>query len=370
MSFAQRPKRAISAIICGLLPMRGINLEKKPLRGRFVWALLVVAIAVTGCNGSSPKTPTTPDPPTNPNPTPTPTAPSITCPTTVTAGSTNGLGVAVTYTAPTATGGVAPVTVSCLPPSGSTFPIATTTVTCTATAANNQTGSCSFNVTVTPPVPKISKTSYLAFGDSMTAGEVTVPVSVSTDAQGYPAFGLQLVPSASYPRQLQLQLSARYTEQTIQMTNSGVSGETTSHGASRFPNVIANLRPEVVLLLEGANDLVALGDAGISSAIAGMESMAKEARFRNARVYIGTLPPPRPGGKNTLSSSTVQAYNSRLASMARGEGAILVDLYSAMLPGVNTYIGTDGLHPNELGYQKMADTFFAAIRGDLEVRIQ
>lgn len=352
--------------------MRRIILEKKRLPGRLVWTLLVAAITVASCGGSTPKTPTTPDPPTNPtpNPNPPPSAPSLTCPTTVTAGSTNGLGVVVPYTAPTASGGVAPVTVSCLPAPGSTFPIGTTTVTCTATAADTQVKTCSFSVTITPPIPKISKTFYLAFGDSMTAGEVTVPVSAATDAQGYPAFGLQLVPTASYPRQLQQLLAARYTEQSMTVNNSGVSGESTSHGAARFPGVIANARPEVVLLLEGGNDLVALQDAGISGAIANMESMAKEARFRNARLYIGTLPPPKPGGKNSISPSTVQAYNSRLAIMARGEGATIVDLYSAMLSGVNTYIGSDGLHPNELGYQKMADTFFAAIRADLEVRIQ
>lgn len=192
----------------------------------------------------------------------------------------------------------------------------------------------------------------------------------ATDAHGFPSFTLQIVPTAAYPRQLELQLTARYTRQTIRVANAGLAGETATNGAKRFPNVIRNARPEVVLLLDGANDLSALGEPGISSALAAVESMAKEARFRNARVFVATLPPPRPGGKNATNASTVEAFNSRLAPIVRGEGAVLVDLYTAMRSDVNTYIGGDGLHPTEAGYQKMADTFFAAIRADLEVRLQ
>jgi HYR domain len=65
-------------------------------------------------------------------------------------------GSVVTYTAPTATdaqdGPIASVT--CAPASGSTFPIATTTVTCSATDSHGNTGHASFTVTVhdtTPP---------------------------------------------------------------------------------------------------------------------------------------------------------------------------------------------------------------------------
>lgn len=292
----------------------------------------------------------------------------MTCPAPITAGSPNGLPVAVSYTTPTASGGVAPVTVACTPASDSPFPVGATTVQCTATASNNQTGSCTFQVTVTPPQPRISKTNFLAFGDSLTLGEVTTPVATTTDTEGYASFRLQIVPTAAYPRQLQLQLSARYTQQSVTVNNAGRAGETANDGAKRFPGIVSSTRPEIVLLLEGANDLSALGTTAISGAASAVESMAKEARFRGARVYIGTLPPSKPGGKNSIPTSTIQTFNRRLASIASGEGATLVDLYSAMLSGANTFIGNDGLHPTELGYQKIADTFFSVIRNDLEVR--
>jgi len=42
-----------------------------------------------------------------------------------------------------------------------------------------------------------------------------------------------------------------------------------------------------------------------------------------------------------------------------------VDVYAGF-EGNLTLIGDDGLHPNEQGYQRMADVFFAAIRANLE----
>jgi len=60
----------------------------------------------------------------------------------------------VNYPAPLVSGGSGNVVVVCNPPSGSVFPLGTTTVTCTATDAADNIATCSFNVTVydtTPP---------------------------------------------------------------------------------------------------------------------------------------------------------------------------------------------------------------------------
>ncbi|MEK7833335.1 MAG: HYR domain-containing protein, partial [Acidobacteriota bacterium] len=73
--------------------------------------------------------------------------PTITCPANQTAVSPGGP-VAVTYPAPTATDNCPGVTTNCVPASGSTFALGTTTVTCTATDAANLTATCSFTVTV------------------------------------------------------------------------------------------------------------------------------------------------------------------------------------------------------------------------------
>jgi hypothetical protein len=56
--------------------------------------------------------------------------------------------VAVAYPAATPGGTCANPTVDCQPPSGDSFPIGTTTVACTATAAGGTPATCSFDVTV------------------------------------------------------------------------------------------------------------------------------------------------------------------------------------------------------------------------------
>jgi PKD repeat protein len=68
---------------------------------------------------------------------------SLTCSANVTATNTAGqCGANITFAAPIASGACGPVT--CTPPSGSLFPVGTTTVSCTATGG----ASCSFTVTV------------------------------------------------------------------------------------------------------------------------------------------------------------------------------------------------------------------------------
>jgi hypothetical protein len=81
--------------------------------------------------------------------------PTITCPANVTVECNSHMGTVVTYTDPAIGDLCDPgVTVTCVPPSGSTFPLGTTTVNCTARDASGNTASCSFDVIVqdtTPP---------------------------------------------------------------------------------------------------------------------------------------------------------------------------------------------------------------------------
>jgi lysophospholipase L1-like esterase len=322
-------------------------------------AILALMLLAIGCGGSdSPDTPTRPDP--------APSTPTIACPANVTATTTTTT-AQVAYPSPTTSGGQPPSTVTCTPASGAQFPLGSTTVSCTVTDSLNRQSTCSFTVGVTR-IPTLQRTSFLAFGDSITAGEVTVPVSAGATADGFPSFKLVLVPTASYPTQLQAMLRTRYlTQQTsIVVTNAGVAGERATQGVQRFPTVMSQVRPEVVLLLEGYNDLSLFGSSGISMAATAIETMSREARGRGARVFIASLTPPRAGGRNTLPADLVTTLNGRLRTVAAGENAVFVDLYQALVSNVSLYIGSDGLHPTEVGYQRIAETFFNAIQLTLQ----
>jgi parallel beta-helix repeat protein len=82
-----------------------------------------------------------------------PPALTVTCPANQTATSTNGSSAIVTYPAATTTGGAQPVMIAYSNPSGSSFPVGTTTVNVTATASDGKTATCSFLVTVSSSAP-------------------------------------------------------------------------------------------------------------------------------------------------------------------------------------------------------------------------
>lgn len=315
--------------------------------------VLALLAATVGCGDDTTTSPTPPPP----------TQLFVSCPSSFGVISPTNVGVSVNYTTPSASGGQAPVGVTCTPLSGQLFAPGTTTVTCTARDALQITASCSFAITVTVP-PRLARTSFLAFGDSITSGEVTVPISTSLDT-GEPVFKQIVVPAASYPTVLDGLLDARYLAQTPTVTNAGKPGETTPDGIVRFRTLLASNRPEVLLLLDGHNDLGSTTQAleGYNALV----TMVREAKAAGVRVFIATLVPSIPGRQRSQPQGLLLQYNDAVRNLAAAEGVVLVDLYNLMLPEVNTLIGVDGLHPNEAGYARMASLFFTAIRTNLEV---
>jgi lysophospholipase L1-like esterase len=286
-----------------------------------------------------------------------PTAPalSLQCPAPQTVASPTGLAIPVTFALPTATGGTAPIATTCSPASGVNYPIGTTSVTCTALDANRQTATCGLLVTVTAP-PRLSVTRYIAFGDSITEG---FPHTIS------PAL-LDPAPDGSYPLVLQSLLRARYTAQTIAVLDEGVGGEIVGDGLKRLPGVLTSDAAGALLLMEGANDLNQSGIAAPDIIVSGLRNMVKLGRERSMRVFVGTLLPERANGKAS-HPELVAPTNDKIGLMATTEDAVLVDLFAAF-GGVPdpVLISSDGLHPTAAGNERIAQTFFAAIRARLE----
>jgi lysophospholipase L1-like esterase len=288
---------------------------------------------------------------------PTPTAdPEITCPPAVTAQSIDGVTLPVSYPAATVVGGMTPVATQCVPASDDNFPIGSTVVTCTATDARSRTDSCTFSVTVEPP-PRIGATRFVAFGDSMTEGKLAL---FGPSAIGDPG------PPVGYVFKLKALLEGRYTAQQFSLTDEGLGGEITAFGRDRLSGVLMRDQPEVLLLLEGVNDLNGGRDAAIPGLVSNLRSMIRMARSSGVVVLIGTLLPERPGGFRAAAPASIVPANNQIRPMALAEGAILVDLYQAFEGRTETHIGPDGLHPTDAGYTLMAETFFDAVRARFE----
>lgn len=304
--------------------------------------------------------------------------PALTCPAAISTTSPTDLPYPVSYTDPAETAGTPPVSVVCTPTSGTQFPIGQTTVTCTATDSVKRTASCSFNVTVLEP-PKLRVSRVLAFGDSVTAGEI------NSDSNGRSLFSLRsLQLTQAYPEDLRQLLAARYTAQAtsradsicwgdpaatpggIAVINAGCPGEDAENEVGRFDHKLAVYSPDLVLIEEGVNDINDFGSTGASNAVRAIQTMIEHARSRGARVLVATLPPERAGALRAEAPAFVAPYNAALAAMAHSEQAIVVDLYSDFVGHLTDWIGPDGLHPTAAGYQEIARMFFDAIKANIE----
>jgi lysophospholipase L1-like esterase len=334
--------------------------------GGLAVGVVVQALVLAGCG--SPTKPTqviTPVPPT-------PDPPKITCPASQTAQSADGAATVVTFPAPTVLNGQPPETTVCSPASGATFAIGQRTVGCTTTDALQRTDTCSFLVTVLAP-PKLATTSFLAFGDSITAGEdgqnSTSSSVTSMSARFHP--WVLFPASQRYPQELQTTLDDRYKTQRPTVDNQGQPGEAASDPAAlaRFTSLTSSRRYSVALIMEGTNDLYDRDSRIVPFAIDGLRSMIRDAKSRGMRPYLATIPPMDPTRCvpvcRGLAWSLVSGFNDSVRTLAASEGVTLVDVYQGF-GGNLALLGPDGLHPAAEGYAKIADLFFQAITQTLE----
>jgi lysophospholipase L1-like esterase len=246
------------------------------------------------------------------------------------------------------------------------FNAGTTRVVCTANDAAAQTTQCSFNVTVSV-IPSLKGTKILAWGDSITAGEVSPPYQPAVK---------YFDPTVSYPTVLGELLRARYSAQTINVINEGIPGEQVvvagSNGMSgedRIEPLIIKYRPDVFIMLEGVNGLNTQESVSLTSE--GLRRGARRAvRQGVPLVLVSTILPGvngRPTDRDRAPNPEfVNALNDRIRSWASAEGAVLVDSYTAIFPLRELYIGQDNLHPTVEGYRAMANVFFDTIRQRFE----
>jgi lysophospholipase L1-like esterase len=302
---------------------------------------LAVLVLLARCSGTTPTAPP-------------PTPISVICPTNVSAQASQGQATAtVVYPPPGVSGGKAPVTTSCAPASGTSFALGTTPVSCTTSDAALQSVACTFSVSVTAaPVPRLSATIFMAFGDSLTEGKTAAMPSMLFDT--------------SYTLKLQAKLQARYTGQSIVVVNEGQGGENAIDGVTRFRNQLLIDKPQAVLLMEGANDLLNFGGSGIAGVIGAVDRMGLDATSRGAQVFVATLPPADPTRPRGSGGTYVSALNTQLTSLAGARRWTLVDVNGAF-KGDLGLLGADGLHPTDAGHQVIAQAFYDRIVARLEV---
>ena len=142
--------------------------------------------------------------------------------------------------------------------------------------------------------------------------------------------------------------------------NRGISGQTTPQMLIRFrPDVIA-LKPSVVLILAGINDIAGnTGPSTLEMIANNIFSMAELAKANHIKVILCSVLPAYdfPWRKGLEPAEKVIMLNKMIKTYADANGIFYLDYYTAMVndqKGLKADYSGDGVHPNKTGYEVMS----------------
>ncbi len=154
----------------------------------------------------------------------------------------------------------------------------------------------------------------------------------------------------------------------------GISGQTTPQMLVRFRQDVIALHPAAVLILAGTNDIAGNTGPSTPEMIEGnLMSMVELARANGIQPVLSSVLPAydypwRPG---LQPAPKIVALNAWMKDYAARNHVVYLDYWSAMADarqGLRPELTTDGVHPNEAGYEIMAPLAERAIAEALRRR--
>jgi acyl-CoA thioesterase-1 len=157
--------------------------------------------------------------------------------------------------------------------------------------------------------------------------------------------GLGVEEEFAYPAVLEERL--RKQGYPYQVVNAGISGETSSGTLSRIKWVLT-LKPDIVILVTGAND----GFRGIAPGLvkSNIRTIIQSFKEKNVIVVLGGMQIVQ-----NLGQDYTTAFAKIYPEVARSEEVIFIPFFLAGVaadPGLNQ---ADGIHPIAEGYRKIVD---------------
>src|SRR2546421_1684014 len=160
----------------------------------------------------------------------------------------------------------------------------------------------------------------------------------------------------------------------------GISGQTTPQMLLRFRQDVIALKPKVVVILAGTNDIASnTGPMPITAIEDNLASMSELARAHGIRVVLSSILPisdyeKNKEGKQIIRSvqrppDEIKALNEWMKRYVSENGLTYLDYFSAMVDEkgfLKEELSEDGLHPNAKGYAIMAPLAEQAITAALK----
>jgi lysophospholipase L1-like esterase len=148
----------------------------------------------------------------------------------------------------------------------------------------------------------------------------------------------------------------------------GISGQTTPQMLVRFRADVINLKPSVVTILAGTNDIAGnTGPSTLEMIADNIFSMAELAKSNRIKVILSSVLPvydyPWKPGLNPADK--IVKLNDMIKNYADTHGVLYLDYYSSMADsrkGMKAAYSEDGVHPNKEGYEVMMALCTEAIK--------
>ena len=140
----------------------------------------------------------------------------------------------------------------------------------------------------------------------------------------------------------------------------GISGQTTPQMLVRFRQDVVALKPKVVVILAGTNDIAGnTGPSTLEMIEDNLASMAEVAKANGIKVVLSSVLPvyDYPWKPGVAPALKIVALNDWMKKYAAANGAVYLDYHSAMKDarnGLPPELAKDGVHPTEAGYRIMA----------------
>ena len=150
--------------------------------------------------------------------------------------------------------------------------------------------------------------------------------------------------------------------------NRGISGQTTPQMLVRFRPDVINLKPAVVVILAGTNDIAGnTGPSTLEMIMDNLISMAELAKANQIKVVLSSVLPvfDYPWKPGLQPAEKIIALNLMIKTYAEKNGLVYLDYFSATVDerkGLKKELSGDGVHPNLAGYKIMEPLVEAAIQ--------
>jgi len=145
----------------------------------------------------------------------------------------------------------------------------------------------------------------------------------------------------------------------LEVLNRGIGGQTTPQMLVRFQQDVVRLRPAVVHILAGTNDLAEnTGPTTLTAIEDNLRSVVEIAQANHIRVVLASVLPAMdyPWRRGLHPAPRILELNSWMRAYASDRKLVYVDYYSALADsqgGLPAALSEDGVHPNEAGYAVM-----------------